>query len=575
MKQFFTLLLLIGLSTSLFAQDRTCASHDHFEEMKNTNPAFAARYAEIEAHTNRIIEEQAKGGNSAERVSGVITIPVVVHVLYRTTQENISNAQIQSQIAVLNEDFRRLNADRTKVPSLFAPLAADIEIQFVLATTAPNGSSTTGITRKSTTRTSWGTNNAMKFSSQGGTDAWDTSKYLNIWVCNIGNNILGYAQFPGGAAATDGVVISPNYFGSSDKGTGFYLSAPFDKGRTATHEVGHWLNLRHIWGDANCGNDFVADTPTQQTSNGGCPAFPKPSCGNTSDMWMNYMDYTNDACMYMFTAGQKDRMRALFAAGGARASFAGGATTPAPTPTPTYCASRGNNNNFEWIDLVNLGSINRTSAREANGYTNTGLSTTLRRGTSYTITYSAGFSSTAYTEYWKVYIDWNGDGDFLDAGETVVNRTSSSSANLTTTFTVPTSAVVGTVRMRVSMSDSNQGSCSTFNYGEVEDYNISIIAARESGEEIANTLNALEKLNVELYPNPAGSFTTLKVRTQAESATVQMYDVRGSLVYSTELKGQGEHAHEINLSGFKAGMYFINVLSGEGIAEKKKLVITQ
>jgi hypothetical protein len=146
---------------------------------------------------------------------------------------------------------------------------------------------------------------------------------LNMWVVNKmtsqGQTILGYAQFPGGSAATDGVVIGYNFFGRNG-----VLSAPFNKGRTATHEVGHWMNLRHIWGDATCGNDFVGDTPVHNTYNFGCPAAGhKSTCSGTPvEMTMNYMDYTDDACMYMFSNGQKTRSLAIFAAGGSRAAFA-------------------------------------------------------------------------------------------------------------------------------------------------------------------------------------------------------------------------------------------------------------
>jgi hypothetical protein len=132
-------------------------------------------------------------------------------------------------------------------------------------------------------------------------------------------DILGYAQFPGGNAATDGVVIAHNFFGRVGK-----VSAPYHLGRTATHEVGHWMNLRHIWGDATCGNDFVGDTPLHNTANYGCPAAGhKSTCtGTPVEMTMNYMDYTDDACMYMFSEGQKSRMLSIFTAGGSRASFA-------------------------------------------------------------------------------------------------------------------------------------------------------------------------------------------------------------------------------------------------------------
>ncbi|WP_299332602.1 T9SS type A sorting domain-containing protein [uncultured Psychroserpens sp.] len=330
MKKTITLTLLCFLSViSVFAQDqldRNCGVMENLEFRKQQDPDLEKRMQRIEAFTQNKIQEM-----QMNRVDGnIITIPVVVHVIYRTSQENISDAQIQSQIDVLNEDFRRTNADADNAWSQ----AADMEIEFCLASVDENGNATTGITRKSTTRTSWGTNDAMKSSAQGGVDPWDTSQYLNMWVCNIGGGILGYAQFPGGSAATDGVVMGPQYFGSSAKGSGFYLSAPFDLGRTTTHEVGHFFNLRHIWGDSNCGNDFVADTPTHQTSNGGCP-IGQVSCGST-DMVQNYMDYTNDSCMNLFTQGQKDRMRAVLEAGGVRRSLAlsdkcGGGTPPSPT----------------------------------------------------------------------------------------------------------------------------------------------------------------------------------------------------------------------------------------------------
>ena len=281
---------------------------------------------EIENYTRQRIQQNG----IPKSISGnVITIPVVVHVLYTNSTNNISNAQIQSQIDVINEDFRRTNSDADNTWSQ----AADTEIQFCMATVDPNGNATTGITRKSVSRTDWGTNDDMKKTSQGGVNPWNTSEYLNMWVVpqmtSGGRTILGYAQFPGGAASTDGVVMAYNYFGRIGN-----VSAPFDGGRTTTHEIGHYLNLRHIWGDANCGNDFVSDTPTHQTSNGGCPTG-QVSCGSV-DMVQNYMDYTNDSCMNLFTAGQKARMRAVLDAGGFRRSLALSdkcGSAPAPTCT--------------------------------------------------------------------------------------------------------------------------------------------------------------------------------------------------------------------------------------------------
>jgi len=205
-------------------------------------------------------------------------------------------------MSVLNDDFRRANNDANQTPSLFSGVAADTEIQFSLA----------GTFRYSNSRTSWGTNDLVKSTYPPVTP----STHMNIWVCNIGGGILGYAQFPGGSSATDGVVVAPQYFGTTG-----YVAAPFDGGRTTTHEVGHYLNLRHIWGDGRCKrDDFVSDTPESDRPNYGCPSFPTTHCRST-DMTMNYMDYTDDACMNMFSAGQKTRMRGVLIPGGARESL--------------------------------------------------------------------------------------------------------------------------------------------------------------------------------------------------------------------------------------------------------------
>ncbi|NNF36434.1 MAG: zinc metalloprotease [Saprospiraceae bacterium] len=301
---------------------------EHLEKEIQEDPKRMGRLLKIEEFTQRAIR-------SGSNTRSVITIPVVVHVVYNTATENISDAQIQSQIDILNEDFRRLNADASNTPIEFQGVAADAEIEFCLATVAPNGAPTNGITRTQTTITSFGTNDQVKYTSSGGKDAWPSDEYLNVWVCDITGGILGYAQFPGGDAATDGVVNDYAYFGNIGTAT-----PPFDLGRTMTHEVGHWLNLRHIWGDGGCGvDDFVSDTPTAGGPNyTGTPCtFPGPnSCndgtGDLPDMFQNYMDYSDDACMNLFTSGQKARMNALFDLGGFRESLltSNGCGTPLP-----------------------------------------------------------------------------------------------------------------------------------------------------------------------------------------------------------------------------------------------------
>lgn len=291
-------------STSSSLVKRNCAADDVLKEQIKENPALAIKMMEIENFT----QQQIKEGFASRLVNGVIEIPVVVNVLYKTAAENISEAQIQSQIDVLNKDFNAQNSDYNQVPTIFSTTKANVGVRFVLD----------NVIRKSTKTTSWGTRDTMKNSKRGGISASSPTTKLNLWVCTIGGGILGYAQFPGGSAATDGVVIDSKYFGLS--GTANY---PYNLGRTATHEVGHWMNLRHIWGDATCGNDLVADTPSHNTANYGAPNYPHYStcAGTPVEMTMDYMDYVDDRAMFMFSNDQKSRMLAIFQPGGARYAF--------------------------------------------------------------------------------------------------------------------------------------------------------------------------------------------------------------------------------------------------------------
>ena len=269
------------------------------------HPAFRARQFRLEQDTQKqrtVALDVAK--------FPLARIKVVVNVVFRTATQNISDAQIESQIKVLNQDFRRTNADRSKTPTAFKGLVSDARVEFALHK----------VTRTQTTRASFGIDDGVKKASAGGVAPLDPRKFLNLWVCALSGGLLGYAQFPGGPTATDGVVINYRAFGTS--GT---AAAPFNKGRTATHEVGHFLNLRHIWGDTeDCsGSDLVADTPNAAGPNFGAPKFPKVSCNNgpNGDMFMNYMDYVDDAAMFMFTQAQAARINATLA--GPRKKIAG------------------------------------------------------------------------------------------------------------------------------------------------------------------------------------------------------------------------------------------------------------
>lgn len=272
------------------------------------------------------VEEARRNRLAGRRV--VVTIPVVVHVIHNGeavgTGPNISDTQVISQIDVLNEDFRKM------MGTLGDGTGVDTEIEFCLATEDPDGCATNGIVRFDGS-----TLGVTGWSGPGGnTDTvlkpatiWDPTQYMNMWSVNFASSsLLGYAQFPetsttglaglpgSETANSDGVVAGYTFFGdaSKDDGTFNVTTSAFNRGRTMTHEVGHYLGLRHIWGDASCGNDFCNDTPTQQSpSSGNCPN--STTCDGVADLTTNYMDYSNDACMNNFTQNQKDRMVAVLA----------------------------------------------------------------------------------------------------------------------------------------------------------------------------------------------------------------------------------------------------------------------
>ena len=299
---------------------RICGTTEYKQQLLDANPSLNNVFKTIEKQTAATINKtNVNILNRDTTASEIIYIPVVVHILYKGEAENISEAQIKSQIDVLNKDFRMLNADRVNTPVAFKSLAGDARIQFCLAQVDPQGKRTNGIERKYTSQDMFISDDAMKFPAQGGAAAWDSKRYLNIWICKMSSRSLGYATPPGAAADRDGVVLAYDVFGTVGN-----VRAVYNKGRTATHEIGHWLGLIHVWGDEKCGDDHVDDTPTQQSYNYGCQTFPKvSSCSpnGNGDMFMNFMDFSDDACMNVFTLGQVKRMRALFAQNNFRNSF--------------------------------------------------------------------------------------------------------------------------------------------------------------------------------------------------------------------------------------------------------------
>jgi hypothetical protein len=299
---------------------RVCATMEQHFHLAAMDATYRANRRQIEtfSRTARVAPRTA-----------IARIPVVVHVLYNDDPQDIGQEQIDAQIGALNRDFRLRNDDRTEVPEPFRPFVADTLIEFALAVRDPQGCATTGVTRTFTSLAEFPYDDfdpeaitrldELIKHDEHGIVPWPREDYLNLWVCSIEGGLLGYAQFPGGPASTDGVVINNTAFGS-----GGIAQAPFDLGRTGVHEVGHYLNLLHIWGDddgACSASDNVADTPNQAGANTQAPTFPRVSCNNGphGDMFMNYMDYVDDAAMMMFTRGQLARMNAALA--GPRASL--------------------------------------------------------------------------------------------------------------------------------------------------------------------------------------------------------------------------------------------------------------
>lgn len=309
LKSVLFLLLLSGIGIT--AQAQKCGTQAKREANIAEDSGVLDRVREIEKFTRTYTEQHPIGSSSRT----VVTVPVVVHVIWRTSAENISDAQILSQMDVLNADFRKMNSNFSSTPSAFQSIAADVEIEFCLANADPNGNPSSGITRTQTTVNNIGEGNDWYSTANGGKDSWDIDKYLNIWVCDIGDNLLGFATPPGTAvpANSDGVVIGSEFFGTIGTAAN---STPNHLGRTATHEVGHYFNLEHLWGINNGGcneDDFVADTPNQDWESSGCPSFPElDNCTGSGNgiNYNNYLDYTDDACMTMFTQGQKTRMLA-------------------------------------------------------------------------------------------------------------------------------------------------------------------------------------------------------------------------------------------------------------------------
>ncbi len=617
------LLLMLLIADEISAQlPEKCGTMIYHQQQLASDPSRSARMAAIEFHSKSWSES-----NSLSRMQGTITIPVVFHVLYNTASENIPDIRILSQLDVLNKDFSRQNADALLTPMAFSASAANTNIRFCLAKRDPAGNATSGIIRKFTPVAGFTTNDNMKFNASGGSDAWPAASYLNIWICNLTGNVLGFAQFPGGNPATDGVVVKNTTVGGPFfPGTG----SPYNLGRSATHEVGHWLNLLHIWGDTNCGNDQVSDTPVQQSPNYGCPSFPHISCinGPNGDMFMNYMDYSNDACMNMFTWGQGLRMNAVL--NGSRDSVL--LSTGCLPPGAIACALPSGLNatdvtastaTLSWDSVPGAGSyIIRYKPVPFSAWSTTTSSSTFKMldGLKNDIPYV--YNVMAVCDYNNSY--YSGDATFTTLGcsDTIhLNNSQASARGINVNsdinsllavageedwFAFTTSLPDKNFQLRLinlpgdydlKLYDAGLNLISTsqntgtnqeiihhngeaadayyikiYGYDNASDgsrcYNLRILTSEMKLQPANNMSNAVKKDlldGIVTLPNPAGSETIFEFLSGVSGkATVTIVDVLGQLVYKAENNiEEGKNRWRINVNNLNNGFYLVRVYHAE------------
>ncbi len=526
---------------------RICASQDVYLRQVAANPAFALKQQEIENFTRQYIKRGgSRTAEASQRGSTVYTIPVVVHVVWKTQAQNISDQQVLSQIDILNKDYQLLNADTTAIPSVFKPLAGDAKVQFCMAKTDPNGNPTTGIVRVQTTKSSFGTNDNVKFSSKGGDDAWDASKYLNLWVCNLSFGVLGYAQFPGGNPTTDGVVILFKSFGLSNY-------TPYNLGRTATHEVGHWLNLRHIWGDdgkACTGSDLVDDTPNQSNENYGKPVFPHVSCANgpNGDMFMNYMDYVDDDAMQMFSIGQKDRMWAILQPGGARASLA---TSQACSQIISCTDNYEPNNTKNSAALIPLNTDVKALISSSSDIDMFKFETPAGN-TNFTVTVS--HLPKNYTL--KLY---NASGNLL------ATSANPGTTDETITYSSSGSAFYGVVISGATSADFDNENCYTLNVA-------SSAAALKELPIAGFKSSSMATAGIDIYPQPSSSSANISFGSGwTGTATITVTNSLGQILTSKKVNTESR-MYTLDVSALRNGLYYVKLSNNSATVTHKMLV---
>jgi hypothetical protein len=530
-KIFIPVVLFLSYGDFLFAQsDTRCTTYEYDQYLKSTD----LHYAENRKH----VEEQLStylSSHPGRKSSGTpITVPVVVHIIYNTPDQNISDEQIASQIDVLNEDYASLNANKVQVPSGWAHLVGDVEIRFLLARRDESGNATNGITRTFTTASGFSDLGAVKYDSTGGHNAWDRNHFLNIWVCNITSSILGFAQYPGGPAATDGIVINDKAFGR----TGTNLKAQYDLGRTTTHEVGHWFDLYHPWGDdgGSCsGSDHIDDTPNQADHTFGCPDYPlTDACSPSSPgvMFQNYLDYTDDKCMMLFTTDQRDRMNATL--NNVRTSILNSLSY---TLSVSQLA-----NDLKLTSIDNpVGSICEKTITPSMTVENPGSSS----ASDFVVEYRVdNDSSHQYT--------WN--GTLLSGGSVQIN--------------LPEMSVPEDLHTFIAKIKTVNGGADDFTIDNYRTRSFLYVPGKYTCQALP------ESPEITFLPNPAADkiyITTLY--KEVPNVSFSIYNILGKKIYSTEYLDSNGELITVDVTGLLNGIYFAQVKTFNTAVSKKFIVL--
>ena len=649
MKKFLFFLMAGLLSMNISAQTKKvinkspkgyirCLTTEHEEKLKQKFKR--ASVGEFETWmSNESLNLRKKTANRSSVVRRII--PVVVHVINRGesvgTGTNISDAQVISQITSLNNDYRKKIGTKGYNTN---PVGADTNIEFALAVRDPNGNPTNGINRISYDKEFW-QESEIEDNLKPNT-IWDPTKYLNLWVVNFGGDlrgVLGYAQFPVGStlngldetglANTDGVIIGYQFFGNLDYNDGsFNLDATYGYGRTATHEIGHWLGLRHIWGDDTCGEDYVADTPVHEDANYGCFSHPKSNtCGTADEMFENYMDYTDDTCMNIFTQNQLDRFNTVLSNSVRRRELL---TSDALTPVtllandaevsvrPSYSGlcgakptgnfkiiNRGNNNITSAVLSINdngstytinwtgnlatnqeavipatfsgsgiitavLSSVNGLADSKTSNNTSTlayTLTPALPNYTASTVKLDLKLDNYGSETYWELL---NSSGNVLYKSTAYSDATNPKLKTFTFTLTNNTC-----YSFRI-YDDYGDGICCSSGSGYYKlttDQSVVMVNQTtfngyyDSYSFSLGTLLATEdakKVNVELFPNPAND--VLNITKVSNNATFAIYNVAGQSISKGKVTN-----NKVNVSSLAKGVYFIEI-SEKGATSKLKFI---